>query len=128
MQRQTRPSPFLSACNIEKVGVAWERGYLLWTVAPHLCVAEGAPVDIHTIRDQFIIWKLTANKKKKISPRRDSNSRPLVYETSALTTELQRLAHARMEITSSSTVPLWLCWTCVHLALPGSPAVLMYFE
>ena len=30
-------------------------------------------------------------EKKNLSPRRDSNSRPLVYKTSALTTELQRL-------------------------------------
>ena len=30
-------------------------------------------------------------ENKNLSPRRDSNSRPLVYKTSALTTELQRL-------------------------------------
>ena len=30
-------------------------------------------------------------ENKNLSPRRDSNSRPLVYKTSALTTELRRL-------------------------------------
>ena len=42
----------------------------------------------------LVAWKKKSwnNKRKKKSPWRDLNSRPLVYKTSALTTELQRHA------------------------------------
>ena len=44
---------------------------------------------------------LQSGQEKKIffSPVRDSNSRPLVYKTSALTTELTRLAHLQKSFT-----------------------------
>ena len=48
-------------------------------------------------------------KKKKVgSPWRDSNSRPLVYKTSALTTELQR---RRVMVVPSITV--LLAYVCI---------------
>ena len=40
------------------------------------------------------------------SPRRDLNSRPLVYKTSALTPELRRLVVCICEITTASTFDL----------------------
>ena len=39
---------------------------------------------------EYLLQKKKKEKKNKGSPQRDSNSRPLVYKTSALTTELWR--------------------------------------
>ena len=59
----------------------------------------------HTL-DYFRKKKRKKGKNKNLSPWRDSNSRPLVYKTSALTTELQRqLPQGFAQTTNEQSVP-----------------------
>ena len=81
------------------VGVVFLRAGVLDDIVPAvvLGLVGRAPVDLVT-SSALLLAKVKKREKRKekemMSPWGDLNSRPLVYKTSALTTELQRLSHS----------------------------------